>query len=383
MNQQKLLISIDWFLPGTNSGGPARSIANLIDRLSHAQIYIITRNVDYESSIPYTEVPPNEWVQYSSNVKVYYAASDQLKPELFKRLLIEVSPDSVYISGIYSRLFSIGMRRIALSLGIPTIIAPRGMVSDHALGVKPFKKHVYLWWMRLTSSFRKVYFHATSPQEAKDISKRLGKNCGISVIPNIPRTFPRPNSPLMKRANELKLVCLSRISPEKGTMEAIESLKSLRGRVFLIIYGSISDKVYWKACYRNIQSLPSNVEVLYHGTLGAKSPELLSVIESAHALLLPSRGENYGHSIVEFLSQGKPVIIGKDTPWKQLEINQAGWETDNASLPKALNQLLAMDHDAYQQWTKGAFSYYEERVLKRVESQLQEYQQMFQFYVKN
>jgi glycosyltransferase involved in cell wall biosynthesis len=187
----------------------------------------------------------------------------------------------------------------------------------------------------------------------------------------------------MKRANELKLVCLSRISPEKGTMEAIESLKSLRGRVFLIIYGSISDKVYWKACYRNIQSLPSNVEVLYHGTLGAKSPELLSVIESAHALLLPSRGENYGHSIVEFLSQGKPVIIGKDTPWKQLEINQAGWETDNASLPKALNQLLAMDHDAYQQWTKGAFSYYEERVLKRVENQLQEYQQMFQFYVKN
>jgi glycosyltransferase involved in cell wall biosynthesis len=119
------------------------------------------------------------------------------------------------------------------------------------------------------------------------------------------------------------------------------------------------------------------VEVLYHGTLGAKSPELLSVIKGAHALLLPSEGENYGHAIVEFLSQGKPVIIGKNTPWKELSIHRGGWETDDSSIAEALQSLLDMDQKSYDDWSQGAHAYYQERVLKNVEEQCLKYREMF------
>ncbi len=33
MHRTKILITIDWFLPGTLSGGPVRSYANIIEHL--------------------------------------------------------------------------------------------------------------------------------------------------------------------------------------------------------------------------------------------------------------------------------------------------------------------------------------------------------------
>lgn len=35
-------------------------------------------------------------------------------------------------------------------------------------------------------------------------------------------------------------------------------------------------------------------------------------------MLLPTLGENFGHSIIEALSAGLPVIISNRTPWKNL-----------------------------------------------------------------
>ncbi|MBM3917811.1 MAG: glycosyl transferase, partial [Sphingomonadales bacterium] len=40
-------LTIDWYLPGTNSGGPVRSVANLVAAMPNTHFYIITRNTDY------------------------------------------------------------------------------------------------------------------------------------------------------------------------------------------------------------------------------------------------------------------------------------------------------------------------------------------------
>jgi glycosyltransferase involved in cell wall biosynthesis len=376
MNPKKLFISVDWFLPGTKSGGPARSIANLVENLDEVQIFIFTRNTDYGSTEPYSEVPSNTWVKHLPHVHVYYASADQINRGTLKRLLLEVQPDTVYISGIYSRYFSIMARQLAVRMRFYTVVAARGMLSPHALQVKPFKKWGYLLWVRFLGAYRKVHWHATSDIEAKDIARNIGAQSGITFIPNLPRTFEAPPPPLNKVPQAMKLISLGRISPEKGTLKAIEALRPMQGKISLIIYGTISDRKYWQKCYRAIQRLPSHVEVLYHGTLGAKSPELLSVIKGAHALLLPSEGENYGHAIVEFLSQGKPVIIGSKTPWKGLELARAGWETDSSSLTWALQSLLVMGQVTYDQWSQGASSYYREKVLKNVEEQNAKYLEM-------
>ena len=46
MDKIKILLFIDWFLPGTKSGGPVRSYANLISHFKDDyDFYVITRNV--------------------------------------------------------------------------------------------------------------------------------------------------------------------------------------------------------------------------------------------------------------------------------------------------------------------------------------------------
>ncbi len=39
----------------------------------------------------------------------------------------------------------------------------------------------------------------------------------------------------------------------------------------------------------------------------------------------PTSGENFGHAIIESLSNGVPVIISDRTPWNDVEEFGAGW----------------------------------------------------------
>ena len=62
MTRKKVLITIDWFLPGTNSGGPVRSYENLLDHFSEDHnFYVITRNIDYCDNKPYENVLSDSW----------------------------------------------------------------------------------------------------------------------------------------------------------------------------------------------------------------------------------------------------------------------------------------------------------------------------------
>ena len=43
-------------------------------------------------------------------------------------------------------------------------------------------------------------------------------------------------------------------------------------------------------------------------------------------MFLPTFAENYGHSIVEALSVGTPMLISDNSPWKNLQEKGFGWE---------------------------------------------------------
>ena len=64
-----------------------------------------------------------------------------------------------------------------------------------------------------------------------------------------------------------------------------------------------------------------------------KDPESIKkYLVKSDLFISTSLNENYGHSIVEALSQGCPVLISDKTPWKQLEKFNAG-----ADLPLKLD----------------------------------------------
>jgi glycosyltransferase involved in cell wall biosynthesis len=374
LTRTQICITLDWFLPGTNSGGPVRSVANLSAALSEIDFYIITRNTDYCSTEPYEGIPANTWVQQEANVWIYYFSEDQLTKKKLKEVMNGVQASTVYVSGIYSLAFSQWPVSIAKSLGSKTIIAARGMLSPHALAVKPMKKYLFLSFMRWINAYAGVEFHATSPEEAQDIRTVIGKRANVSVLPNVARQESTSIQEISKEQGSVKLVSIGRIAPEKGTFHGIQALQQVKGNVELDLYGTCYNTAYWEQCEQLISQLPANIKVRYNGV--CPTAEVSTKLASAHALLLPSEGENYGHAIVESFGQGRPVLISKHTPWQELASQKAGWDVAYESLAQAISELSAMDQQTYNTWSEGAFHYYQKMIVLPFEENKKAYLRM-------
>ncbi len=377
----KVFVFIDWFLPGTNSGGPVRSISNLINALPEAQFYVFTRNHDYCSKESYKNIQFNSWLQYSPNCKVYYSSNDQLHKEQIRTELRNIGPDVLYINGIYSKVFSRWPLHLGKKLGIPMIVAPRGMLSPHSLGIKKLKKKAFLTWMKCTRSYNQVIFHATSADEVGDINRIISKYKSIEFIPNLPKLneqkFPVN---IEKEIGNLRLVFIGRIAKEKGLLEGLTALINQTGNIELNIYGTCYDKTYWQSCLKVINRLPKNVYVNYHGECPSEDVKLH--LQKAHALLMPSHGENFGHAIVESLAQGRPVIVSKNTPWKDLERQKAGYDCDFKDLHSVIKFFLDSDFKTFKLWSEGAFGFFNLFILGASEKNKEKYFQLFNSITK-
>lgn len=378
MNKPRICLTIDWYLPGTNSGGPVRSVANLVAAMPDIDFYIITRNTDYCSTEPYEGIQPNVWVQADTNVRVCYLEDSQVSKQKIQELILESGAQTLYISGIYSKAFSQWPVSIGKALKLKTVVAARGMLSPHALAVKPIKKYLFLSFMRWLNAYSHVHFHATSAQEAADIKKVLGTNTNVKVVSNLGRLEFIEPQPIDKTPQSLKLVSIGRIAPEKGTLVGLKALQAVKGNITFDLYGTAYNSSYWEECKQIIGRLPSNITVRHHGPCPTEA--VAAKLSAAHALLLPSEGENYGHSIVESLAQGRPVLISKHTPWQNLAAQKAGWDVTATELPSAIQTLVEMDQAVYQTWSEGAKNYHQMVIEEEQENTIGAYKNLFAVY---
>ena len=357
--KKKILIFIDWFLPGYKAGGPVRSMANMVEYLKDEYaFYIVTRNTDYTETVPYKGIAPNVWTDFAEGVKVYYASEPYQNLKSFKQIIgreeredgrwetgdrrretedrrretgdgiREIEPfDIAYVNGIYSWKFSI-MPLLALrKFKGKKIVASRGMLAQSAIDVKGGKKKLFLKLVKFLNLYKGVTFHATNEKEKEDINEVLGSGLKVIVADNLPKRKLPEEKEIDKVKGELKLVSLARISPEKNTLFAIEKLLELgevKGEITFDLYGQIYNEAYWQECQEKINKLPGNIKVAHKGTVDA---ELVGeTIQHYHALFMPTRGENFGHVILESLSAGRPVLISDQTPWRGLEEEKCGWD---------------------------------------------------------
>ena len=101
--KKKILVFIDWFLPGYRAGGPVRSVANIVDHLrDEFDFLIITRNTDYLSSEPYQDVRADQWVEFKPGVRVFYLSAGKLNIKFISGLVRSVDFDLAYVNDIYS-----------------------------------------------------------------------------------------------------------------------------------------------------------------------------------------------------------------------------------------------------------------------------------------
>lgn len=356
---KKILIFIDWFAPGFKAGGPIRSVLNLVENLNENFLfYIFTRNTDYMSHIPYTNVPSNKWYDYMQNVKVFYCSKENLKITTMLQTIQSIAPDLVYINGIFSLYYSIIPLLISKKIKIKTVISPRGMLSKQTLSRKRALKKLFFSITKKLKLYSNISFIATNDEEKNDIL-RICKNCRIEVLPNLPRKIEKlQDKNIQKFSNELKLISIARISQEKNTLGAIKILKYIDlPNVSYDLYGTIYDYKYWQACQKEIAEL-KHATVNYKGPI--ESIKVLECFSKYHFSLMPSIAENYGHSIIESLMAGTPVITSSNTPWKDLEDKNCGWaiELENQKkFEEVLKKIYFMDQNNYQTMSREAIKY--------------------------
>src|SRR5665647_63943 len=96
----KVLIFIDWFLPGYKAGGPIQSIANLVNHLgSELDISLITSYKDLGESMPYPDLEFNSW-QIRENYRVMYLDESHQQLKQYNELMNGQDYDSVYFNSM-------------------------------------------------------------------------------------------------------------------------------------------------------------------------------------------------------------------------------------------------------------------------------------------
>lgn len=355
-----VLVFIDWYLPGYKAGGPVTSVSNMIDAMrSKLRFEVVTSDRDYCAEAPYPNIVFDQWVERKPNEKVIYLQPSQQTFSTLRKLIRNSSAKTIYINGIYSLRFSILPLMANRTMGKHkkrVVIASRGMLSQSAIDVKQNRKKLFLKAMWLLGAYRNVVFHATNEKEKEDVLREIGSSAHVVVASNIVKQSAGMVQPPEKNPGAVKLVSIARIAPEKNLLFLLEALREVSSTIELNLYGAIYNESYWEKCLDAIDNLPKNIAVAH---LGLITPdEVESAIQQHHFLVLPSRGENFGHVVAEAFLAGRPVLISDQTPWKNLLSVKAGFdlELDQTTFANAIVQIAEMNTNEYDHFLRGAQS---------------------------
>jgi len=361
----KLLVFVRHYLPGFQSGGPVRTIANLVECLGDEfEMSIVTLDRDALDTRPYPNILTDRW-QPVGKARVRYLGPGQVGVSSLAGLLRETDYDLLYLNSYFDVHFSLKpllLRYLGLVPRKPCVIAPRGEFSPGALALKEMKKRAYIFVSRLLGLHRGLTWQASSEYEQRDIREALGSQAGVTrVAPNLPTTHPAEATGEARErvAGDLLRICfVSRISPKKHLDFALDILMRVKARVEFNIYGPLRDQAYWSRCQALIQALPENISVSYRGSL---PPERVAGTIARHDLFfLPTLGENYGHVIAEALWSGTPVLISDRTPWRNLERAGVGWDLDlgsEAPFVRSIEHCAALEKEQYLAWREKVRSF--------------------------
>lgn len=359
----EILIPFRHYLPGSKFGGSVRSIANLVDHLGdELNFKVLTYDRDIGDTRPYPGITKNRWRRLG-RAKVYYLKYKRANFGTLKKLLRDSSYDLLYFNSFFAYPFTIIpllLRKLNLIRRTPAIVAPRGEFTPGAFRIKRFKKRVYVALVKLIGLYDDVTWHASNEQEERDIRRWFGPKARVRIAPDLP-TLIDPQEKLQRRekeAGKLKALFLSRVSPKKNLLGALQMLQLCPGPVEYNIYGPLEDRGYWEKCRAVIKNMPGNISVNYRGVVDFDGVN--RIFREHDLFFFPTTGENFGHVILESLVNGCPVLISDQTPWRGLERRGVGRDIPLAQREQylaVLQQFLEMDAAGHRDWSSRARRY--------------------------
>ena len=186
ISRPKILCFVSRYLPGYKSGGPVKSISNLVAHLSNDfEFLIITSDRDVLDIKPYSSIKVNSWNKVGTS-KVYYASKSKLTFNFIMKIIKTTNHDILYLNSFFDFNFTIIpliIRRYFFNSDKPCVLAPRGEFSDAALDIKFFKKIIYIFFSDLLKLYRNINWQASGQKEFKEIlnNRKVANLCFYTI----------------------------------------------------------------------------------------------------------------------------------------------------------------------------------------------------------
>ncbi|MGJ1224646.1 glycosyltransferase [Sphingobacterium siyangense] len=365
--EDKVLILINHYIPGYKFGGPIRSIQAIKTKLEkHVKFEIITSDRDFGDLCAFSNIQFNSW-NNEGKEDIYYFRGGFVK---YLLLLIRRSRmvRAIYLNSFFNARYSILIILLSYLKVIKSkiVLAPRGEFNSGALGIKSRKKVWFLFVAKNLRLYSKVRWHATTIEESLAIIEIFGKSSDIVLAEGIsPKVVDRKLAINLKEQGKLSLVFLARISKIKNLDFIIRTLASVNDAKYisLDIYGPKEDLEYWNMCEKlivDVNKSKSKININYKGEVLYQ--DVSTTLSKYDFYILPTLGENFGQSIADSFSIGLPVIISDKTPWRNLQMENVGWDLplDINYFVKIIEECTEMNFDQYSIMQNNCLQYAEQ-----------------------
>lgn len=312
----RLLYFLPVYVPAWKYGGPILSVSRLCEGLLNegVEVRVITTN----AGLPDMPASKLGQRQYVNGVSVFYYPVDQQSGPI-KSKALELSlhdhllwADLLHLSSIWQPL-GIPVQTTAHALNVPVIQTLRGALSPYSWTRSLYKKLPYFFFIEYKLLQRASAIQCTTHQEIAEISW-LPLKAPIKLLPNpldLSKLYSDHNLGYQWRlahsipTDQKLFVVAGRLHHKKGLDLLPPVLKTLESQPWQLLVIGDDDGAGVKLRNR-FDSL--GLSHRCHWISSVPSSDLLSPLNAADFLLLPSRHENFGNIVVEALSCGCGVI---------------------------------------------------------------------------
>lgn len=333
---------------GVKSGGPSRSVYNLVKQLRMEGIdaEIVTRN-----DLANPNISEEGFIKAYDVNKIYPFAFDLKYSAFLKSHLGDV----FHIESIYNYPTIIGTW-IAQHKSIPYIVAPRGMLYANALKHNAGRKKLFNKLFLIRDLNKAAAIHVTCQEEMRQI-REAGILAPVAIIPNsinIPEVLPS-----VCKKDKFRVGFLGRINSIKnidGLLRAwhMAGLGKREDLELVIVGGTnLAEEVAYLEELHKIESEKGITNIVWKGAVYGEEKD--KVLETLSCMVLCSHSENFGMSVVEAMLYGIPVIAAKTTPWSELKEFKCGWwvENDDQTLSETLKKAVSLTES---EWLEMAYN---------------------------
>ena len=310
----KILHVVPTYWPATRYGGPIYSVHGLCAALAQSgvEVSVFTTSVDgssnsdVEHDLAYVKDGVSIYYYESALLRrIYY--SKQLKSALNRRIH---EFDLIHLHSVFLYPTNIAAR-IARQNNIPYVLTPRGMLEKALIKNKSsLVKSIWLKCIEQKTIEQSKLLHLTSEREYKQLQAFNYNIADHVVIPNgVDRASKRVEYS-GDQSHLFQILYLGRINWKKQIELIIRSLTYVDFPIKFVIAGNDEDgyKSKLDQLIRELKlSSRADLQIEFSGeVLGGEKENLF---KQSDVMILTSKSENFGNTVIEAMARGCPVIV--------------------------------------------------------------------------